>query len=297
MVAAHSMTSQVIDAPLSVSQSCPMSNRPFHTTASAGNPAGNRLRRHRQQAGLSQLELALLANVSQRHLSCVETGRAKPSPGTLHALLSALDVPLEECNEVFLAAGYAPRYTASALSAPHLAVVHDAIAHILQANNPAPAIVLDNTWRITAANTGATRLLHIAGVDTGSGTALNLLQLLFCPGGLGDALVNAEEVRAIAWQRASREAVGNADLARILAQLPTPAERTSAVSPSPVVLTRLRSSQGELQFLSTFTTFGMPQDITVASLRIEHLIPADAHTWQTMTMVCSQATQLAPTEP
>ena len=89
---------------------------------------------------------------------------------------------------------------------------------------------------------------------------------------MGDALVNAEEVRAIAWQRASREAVGNADLARILAQLPTPAERTSAVSPSPVVLTRLRSSQGELQFLSTFTTFGMPQDITVASLRIEHLM-------------------------
>lgn len=267
-----------------------MSNRPFHPTASAGNPAGNHLRRHRQQAGLSQLELALRANVSQRHLSCVETGRAKPSPGTLHALLSALDVPLEECNAVFLAAGYAPRYTASPLNAPAMAMVHEAIAHILQANNPAPAIVLDSTWRITAANTAATRLLHIAGVEMRSGTELNLLQLLFCPGGLGDALVNTEEVRTIAWQRASREAAGNAALASLLAQLPTPEAGTAFVSSSPVVLTRLRSSQGELKFLSTFTTFGMPQDITVASLRIEHLIPADAQTWQAMTLACSDTT-------
>jgi len=103
-------------------------------------------------------------------------------------------------------------------------------------------------------------------------------------------LVNTEEVRTIAWQRASREAAGNAALASLLAQLPTPEAGTAFVSSSPVVLTRLRSSQGELKFLSTFTTFGMPQDITVASLRIEHLIPADAQTWQAMTLACSDTT-------
>ena len=267
-----------------------MSNHPFHPTASAGNPAGNHLRRHRQQAGLSQLELALRANVSQRHLSCVETGRAKPSPGTLHALLSALDVPLEECNAVFLAAGYAPRYTASPLNAPAMAMVHEAIAHILQANNPAPAIVLDSMWYTTAANTSAGLLLQMAGVQPRDDAPLNLLETLLRPEGLGDQLINADEIRATAWHRASREAAGNPELAQLLQDLPCPAALAIAPSPSPVVLTRLRSAHGELKFLSTFTTFGMPLDVTVASLRIEHLIPADTHTWHTMTLAYEQVT-------
>lgn len=163
-----------------------MSPSPFHPTRTpAVTEAGEHLRRLRRQAGLSQLDLALLAGVSQRHLSCVETGRAKASPATLHALLGALSVPLEHCNEVFLAAGYAPRYAASAPDAPALKMVHDALEHILLANNPAPAIVIASNWDIIAANASVGLLFAMAGVPTSSATRLNLLDTLLRPGGLG----------------------------------------------------------------------------------------------------------------
>lgn len=255
----------------------------FHPTYSvASTAAGEHLRRLRQQAGLSQLDLSLLTGISQRHLSCVETGRAKASPGTLHALLTSLDVPLEHCNAVFTAAGYAPRYVASALDAPALEAVHVAIEHILQANNPAPAIVINSKWDITAANASVGLLFEMAGVSVSGESGLNLLDTLLRPGGLGDCLVNAQEIRAIAWQRAAREATSNPDLAHLLRDLAGPKEIPLDVPPSPLILTQVRTDNGELRFLSTFTTFGMPLDITVASLRIEHLVPADAHTWQTM---------------
>ncbi|WP_228533935.1 helix-turn-helix domain-containing protein [Pseudomonas sp. UFMG81] len=261
-----------------------MSPLPFHSThPPAATRAGEHLRRLRHHAGLSQLDLALLAGVSQRHLSCVETGRAKASPSTLHALLSALDVPLEHCNAVFLAAGYAPRYGACAPDAPAMQMVHAAVEHILHANNPAPAIVIDSNWDITAANVSTGLLFAMAGVPAAREKGLNLLDTLLRPGGLGDHLVNADEIRAIAWQRAAREALGNADLARRLQGLPAPPALEPDTPLSPVVLTRVRVGEGELRFLSTFTTFGMPLDITVASLRIEHLVPADSPTWRAMT--------------
>ena len=254
----------------------------FPTTPPPAATAGDHLRRLRRQAGLSQLDLALLAGLSQRHLSCVETGRAKASPSTLHALLSALDVPLDHCNEVFLAAGYAPRYAASAPDALALKMVHDALEHLLHANNPAPAIVLASNWDITSANASAGLLFTMAGVPMERALGLNLLDTLLRPGGLGDHLVNADEIRAIAWQRATREAVANPDLAQRLRGLPAPPALAADMPQSPLVLTRVRTGAGELRFLSTFTTFGMPLDITVASLRIEHLIPADSETWQVM---------------
>ncbi|QXI44982.1 helix-turn-helix transcriptional regulator [Pseudomonas wayambapalatensis] len=278
-----------MDASYKDSQSASMSHLPFPTlqpTPSQG--AGNHLRHLRRQAGLSQLDLALIAGVSQRHLSCVETGRARASPSTLHALLSALAVPLDQCNEVLLAAGYAPRYGASAPDAPALKMVHDALEHILQANNPAPAIVIDSDWNVTSANTSTGLLFALASVAVNQQTGFNLLDTLLRPGGLGDHLINADEIRAIAWQRAAREAIGNPQLARLLQGLPTPPSLSLPPSPSPVVLTRVRTLQGELRFLSTFTTFGMPLDITVASLRIEHLIPADSQTWQVMTQALEQ---------
>ncbi|AYG45474.1 XRE family transcriptional regulator [Pseudomonas sp. Leaf58] len=260
-----------------------MSHHPFHRKSPApSTSAGQQLRHLRQQAGLSQLELSLLAGLSQRHLSCVETGRAKASPGTLHALLAALGTPLEHCNEVFVAAGYAPRYAASPLDAPELALVHAALEHILQANNPAPAIVIDSNWDVIAANASTGLLLTMVGVATQAASGLNLLETLLSPGGLGDHLANAAEIRAVAWHRAAREAAGNPALARRLRDLPAPGNPTQAAGAAPVLLTRVNTAGGELRFLSTFTTFGMPLDITVESLRIEHLIPADALTREIM---------------
>jgi len=243
--------------------------------------AGEHLRQLRRQTRLSQLDLALLTGISQRHLSCLETGRAKPSPATLHTLLSALETPLEQCNRVFLAAGFAPRYTATPLTSPAMAAIREAVEHVLHANNPAPAILLGSHWDVLAANASTGVLFELLGIEPRA-DGLNLLTTLLQPGGLGDHLVNAEEIRSLAWQRATREALGDPTLAALLANLPQPGNADLPKALPPLVLTRIRSPQGELNFLSIFTTFGMPQDITLASLRIEHLIPADAATWQVM---------------
>lgn len=256
-------------------------------------PVGSLLRALRRQARLSQLDLALQTDTSQRHLSCVETGRARPSPALLHTLLGALDTPLSARNALFLAAGYAPPHDALPLTDPSLEMVREAIMHVLKANNPAPAIVIDSQWQVLAANDSTALLFDLLGLpgDAASG-GLNLLTTLLEPGGLGDYLLNAEQIRGVAWLRASREAHSNPALAQRLAGLPRP-EGLAADDPQcqipPVLLTRLACAAGELSFLSTFTTFGMPLDITVESLRIEHLIPADPQTWQIMTRAWEQA--------
>lgn len=248
---------------------------------------GAQLRILRKQAGLSQLDLALITGISQRHLSCIETGKAKPSTGTLHALLSALDAPLEQSNSIFLAAGYAPRYAASTLTAPSMEMVRGAINHLLQTQNPAPAFALGSNWEVLAANAGTKALRGLIGLPPELPEGANLLEMLLLPGGLGDHLNNRDEITSIAWQRAAREALTNSFLATLLEGLPMPAS-SPALAPNlpPLVLIRVESSQGELRFLSTFTTFGMPLDITVASLRINHLIPADPNTWKVMTTAC-----------
>lgn len=244
--------------------------------------AGELLRQLRRHARLSQLELSLITGVSQRHLSCIETGRAKPSPGTLHNVLTALEAPLEQSNRVFLAAGYAPRYLNTPLASPAMAAIREAVSHVLHANNPAPAILLGSQWEVLAANASTGVLFELVGIKPDAADGLNLLTTLLQPGGLGDHLINAEEIRSIVWQRATREALDDPALAALLADVPTPAETALPASMPPLVLTRVRSTRGELNFLSTFTTFGMPQDISLTSLRIEHLIPADEATWQVM---------------
>lgn len=265
--------------------------RPSHIPPVEPAAVGLQLRQLRQRARMSQMALALHSGISQRYLSCVETGRSRPSPVTLHAVLTALDTPLDERNALFLAAGYAPRYEALPLADPALEVVHNAMLHILQANNPAPAIVLDSNWQVVAANAAVAALFSLVGLPVDGGGPLNLLETLLVPGGLGDHLLNAEEIRQVAWQRAAREALSNPALAQRLSRLPTPQGHVEAARDEalpPLLLTRVNSSQGELRFLSTFTTFGMPLDITVASLRIEHLIPADPATWQAMTAACER---------
>ena len=183
---------------------------------------------------------------------------------------------------MFLAAGYAPRYSATPLASPAMAAIREAVSHVLHANNPAPAILLDSQWQVLAANASTGVLFELLGLEPDAADGLNLLTTLLQTGGFGDHLINAEEIRTLAWQRASREALGNPELAVLLASLPTPTHTEPPGHMPPLALTRIRSPQGELSFLSTFTTFGMPQDITLTSLRIEHLIPADEPTWQVM---------------
>jgi transcriptional regulator with XRE-family HTH domain len=253
-------------------------DRPMYATDAS--PGGTRLRELRAARRLSQMELALRAGVSQRHLSCVETGRAQASRELLLALLEALDTTLAERNDALLAAGYAPLYGHRSLDAPELQPVRTALAHLLRAHDPAPALVLDATWNLVQGNDGLQRLARLLGIAAlpvdGS---LNLLRATFAPGGLRALYLNADEICGELWRRASREALQVPALRPILAELAPHAHvAATAHTPAPLLVARLASSAGELRFFTAFTTFGAPLDVTVASLRVEHLFPADEAT-------------------
>jgi len=247
--------------------------------------AGASLRRLRQGRRISQLELSLRVGVSQRHLSCIETGRASASREMLQALLDALDAPLPERNAALLAAGYAPRFPQRALADADMAPIRDALARLLEAHDPAPAFVLDDAWNLLQANRGTARLLPLLGLDLAALPAPpNLLRAMLMPGGLGERLINADEVVTEVWQRAQREALASAALSDIVDSLrPTMPRRWSQPASrggsAPLLLTRLRATDGrELTFFSAFTTFGAPLDVTAASLRVEHFFPANEDT-------------------
>ena len=258
------------------------------STASATPPPAApaaALRQLRQQRRISQLELSMRVGVSQRHLSCIETGRARPSREMLHALLDALDAPLAERNDTLLAAGYAPAYTRRTLADAELAPVRNALTHLLAAHDPAPALVMDDAWNLLQANRGLQALMGLLGVPPQAlAGGLNFLRALLVPGGLAGALVDPLPVCAEVWQRAQREAVHSPALRAICDELrPQLPRRLLAPAPeratSPLLETALRTVDGAvLRFFSVFTTFGAPLDVTVASLRVEHFFPADEAT-------------------
>ncbi len=263
----------------------PLAPSPASAAAHPAATAGAALRRLRQQRRISQLDLSLQVGVSQRHLSCIETGRARASRAMLHALLDALEAPLSERNQALLAAGFAPAFGQRTLADDDMAPVRDALDRLLQAHDPAPAFVLDDAWNLLQANRGTRALLSLLGVDPAAlQGGLNLLQALLAPGGLAGALVNADEVCAEVWQRAQREAMSSPGLReRVDALRPLLPRRLALRAPAPPALpllpTWLRCADGgTLKFHSAFTTFGAPLDITVASLRVEHFFPADEAT-------------------
>lgn len=266
----------------------------MHTVAtpSTSTPApAAALRQLRQQRRISQLELSLRVGVSQRHLSCIETGRARPSREMLHALLDALDAPLADRNDTLLAAGYAPAYARRTLADAELAPVRAALTHLLAAHDPAPALVMDDAWNLLQGNRGLQALMGLLGAalpapGDGQTGGLNFLRALLAPGGLAGALVDPLPVCAEVWQRAQREAVHSPALRALCDELrPLLPRRLQAPAPEraspPLLETALRTVDGAvLRFFSVFTTFGAPLDVTVASLRVEHFFPADEATRQ-----------------
>lgn len=233
----------------------------------------------RRERRLSQLELGLRAGVSQRHLSCIETGRARPSRATLLALLDALEAPLEARNQTLLAAGLAPQYSQHALDDPRLAPARDALHRLLHAPGAAPALVIDAEWNLVMANQGVMRLLQL--LDMPMPAQPNLLDFLLGPSGLRSRLINEAEVGGEILQRARREAAHVPALAARLQTLDVPDWAPPSVQ-APLLLTRLRAARGELALFSMFSSFGAPLDVTLASLRIEHLFPADAVTTEAL---------------
>jgi transcriptional regulator with XRE-family HTH domain len=242
---------------------------------------GELLRSWRRRRSLSQLELALEADVSSRHVSFVETGRAKPSREMVLHLAEHLEVPLRERNALLLAAGYAPLYLERPLE--EMEAVQRALDRFLRAHEPYPAVVLDRRFDLVAAN-DALDLLTAGVAPELLAPPANALRVSLHPRGLAPRIVNLPEWSAHLLARLRRQATltGDPALESLHAELSAyPGASTSAVhdAGADIVLPlRLRDGDGELAFFSTISTFGTASDVTLSELAIEAFYPADART-------------------
>lgn len=252
-------------------------------------PIGDQLRSWRERRRLSQMALALQADVSTRHLSFVETGRSRPSREMILRLAEQLDLPLRERNHLLLAGGYAPVYAESTLDAPGMAAARTAIRQLLGSHEPYPAAVVDRGWNIVDANSG------IAMLAEGSAAQLleppvNALRLTLHPQGVAPRIANLGQWRAHLLSRLRREAAMTRDpgLTGLYAELVGyPCDQPELESDLPggeiMVPLRVRVGDRELSFFSMSATFGAPLDVTVSELTIESFFPADPATTRFLT--------------
>lgn len=244
---------------------------------------GPMLRDWRRRRRLSQMDLALEAGISTRHLSFVETGRSRPSADMVLTLADELDVPLRDRNQLLLAAGHAPVYGQRDLADPEMGPVREALDQVLAGHDPNPAIVVDRHWGMVAANEAVSLLTEGAAPHLLE-PPVNVLRLGLHPDGLAPRILNLGEWRAHLLDRLGREAVlsGDPALAALheeLAALPAPKGAVlDATAGAIAVPLRLRAGDAELSFISTVTTFGTAVDVTVSELSIESFFPADAAT-------------------
>jgi transcriptional regulator with XRE-family HTH domain len=252
----------------------------------ASRPVGDLLREWRQRRRLSQLDLAGDAEISTRHLSCVETGRALPSRAMLLHLAERLEIPLRERNALLTSAGYAPMYAERPLSDPALAAARKAIDLVLAGHEPYPAIAVDRHWTLVASNAAVPALL--AGADAALlQPPVNVLRLSLHPQGLAPRIANLAQWRAHLIARLHQQiaATGDAVLAELMRELceyPVPADGhdigRDADYAGVVVPLQFITEHGVLSFFSTTTVFGTPVDITLQELALESFFPADAAT-------------------
>jgi transcriptional regulator with XRE-family HTH domain len=259
---------------------------------------GAMLREWRRRRHLSQLDLALEAAISTRHLSFIETGRSKPSPEMVLHLADQLAVPLRERNRLLLAAGYAPQYGARSLDDPDMAPIREALGHVLAGHEPYPAIAVDRGWNLIASNAALGLLLDGVSPDLLQ-PPVNCMRLALHPDGLAPRILNLGQWRSHLLDRLSRQIAltGDEQLALLQDELltyPGPAvTEPHAPSTSGEIMVELRlagaDGDGELAFFSTVTTFGTAVDITVSELSIEAFFPSDASTAQALTATAAMA--------
>jgi transcriptional regulator with XRE-family HTH domain len=233
------------------------------------------------------MDLALEVGVSPRHLSFVETGRARPSPELVLALAHHLDVPLRERNTLLLAAGYAPRFGQASLDDPEMANVREAVQQMLDAHDPYPGVVVDRQWNVLLANTAASALT--AGIpDHVLGPPLNVYRVCLHPDGLASRTRNLADWASYLVGQLRRTIVltGDPALEAMHAEVmgyPGIAEAVAAgrdgtemwEDPPLLVPLRLSSGDAELSLFTTLTTFGTPRDVTLEEIAIELFFPAD----------------------
>ncbi len=247
--------------------------------------AGEMLREWRNRRGMSQLDLALEAGVSARHLSFVETGRSQPSREMVLTLAEHLQVPLREQNALLLAAGYAPVFSETSLEKEEMEPVRRALNAILTGHEPYPAVIVDREWEIVASNAPAQMLLEGVAEEL-LAPPLNALRITLHPDGLAPRIANFPEWSEHLLTRLHRQALLSQDpaLAELERELLTypGVERASGVAePAKMLFVPLQlrlPSGAELSLFSTLATFGTALDITLEELSIESFFPADQAT-------------------
>jgi transcriptional regulator with XRE-family HTH domain len=258
-------------------------------TGSSKARVGATLRQWRERRRLTQLELALDAGTSTRHLSFVENGRSKPGRELLLRLAEQLEVPFRERNQLLLAAGHAPAFPERSLDDPALSPVRDALQLILTGHEPYPAVVVDRAWNLVAANPAVQALTEAADIDPELlRPPINLLRIGFHPRGLGPLIINLDEWRARFLERLERQVAmtGDEELHTLIAEIagyPAPprdpkplADQEADGILGPI---RIRApDRSELTFFGMFATFDTPFDVTTSELAIELLIPANQAT-------------------
>ncbi|KAB2703180.1 helix-turn-helix domain-containing protein [Brucella lupini] len=246
---------------------------------------GQHLRRWRQRRRLSQLDLALRSDVSARHLSFVETGRASPSRALVLRLADELDVPLRERNVWLVAAGLAPMFGETAVDDTLFGSIRTAVELTLEAHKPFPAFAIDRHWNVVLSNGAVPELYEGVSAELLE-MPINVMRLTFRPGGLGSRILNFDEWAEHLLHRLRREVdlTGNPGLHDLLREAETlyrPSKRSHPghrVGHSLAIPLRIQTKLGPLSFFSTVTVFGTPVDVTVSEIALEMLYPADEAT-------------------
>ncbi|MGX4694496.1 helix-turn-helix domain-containing protein [Streptomyces sp. JNUCC 63] len=257
------------------------------STAVLGTPIGPLLRGWRERRRLSQLELALRAESSARHISFIETGRSRPSEEMILRLAEHLDVPVRERNVLLLAAGYAPRYAETPLHDPALGSLREGIERLLQGYEPYPALVVDGTYNVVAANRGIMMMLDGVAEHL-LAPPLNAMRLTLHPQGMAPHIRNLRKWRGHLLAQMERQiALARSEALRALydevAAYPLPETRDRSSHPEEPVPyfalpLQLEHNGRTLSFISSISTFNTPMDVTVAELAIETFLPADSAT-------------------
>lgn len=253
---------------------------------------GEVLKQWRRVRKYSQFELALAASVSQRHLSCLETGRSRPSRPMVMQLAEALDIPLRDRNELLSAAGFAALYKERGLDNDHMAAVRSALEQVLAKQEPYPCVVVDRLWNVIMANQSMQLLLDSAGsFDVPDHVRNNLALLTVHPSGLRPLIENFNEVYEPFMQRMRRDMMRFSDkessafFAQLLAlvdDLPK-YDADNDVVLLPTLPLQLKFGELTISLFSVISTFGTPQDVTTDEIRIESFYPSDDMTRTVLT--------------
>src|SRR5882724_4905896 len=261
-------------------------------------PFGVLLRRWREHRRMTQTDLALAAESSTRHLSCLETGKAQPSREMVTRLAECLDIPLRDRNTFLLTAGFAPAFPERSVAGLEAAKV--AIDSVLRAHNPYPAIAVDRQWNVVLSNAALPQLYEGCSAEL-MRKPVNAVRLILHPAGMGPRIVNFAAWRAHTLGLLRQQIETRADpviqglLAEVAAYpVPANAETCESQESSQQLVTPLRIATrlGMVSFLNTVTVFGTPNDVTLAELALEMLFPADSQTIEIAKNMVQE--QLAP---